>query len=188
MLRGNSSNLFSLTMKNATTLIASLALAGISYAGPSYDKAPIGKNPPPPPAPTCNCFEPGGQFSLYAAGLLGAEDLDDAAGAGLSVGYFFTPFVGLEADATWAFTDSTVHSFNGSIVLRYPILSSCLAPYVLGGGGYHVDGVKQGTVHAGAGVDVRLQDCFGIFADARYTWADETDDYTIVRAGIRVNF
>lgn len=177
-------------MKNATTtILASLALAGFSFAGPaSYGKAPVGKGPVPPPPPSCNCFEPGGQFSLYGAALLGASDIDDSLGAGIAVDYFFTPFVGVEADATWAFSDSTVHAFTGSVVLRYPIISACIAPYVLAGGGFHTDGVSQGTLHAGGGLDVRLANCFGIFADARYTWAEESDDYTIVRAGVRMNF
>lgn len=176
-------------MKNATTtLLATIALAGISHAGPSYGKAPVSKGPVPLPAPTCNCFEPGGQFSLYGAGLVGASDIDDSFGAGIAADYFFTPFVGVEADATWAFADTTVHAFTGSVVLRYPIVSACIAPYILGGGGFHTDGVKQGTFHAGGGLDVRLANCFGIFADARYTWAQDTDDYTIIRAGIRMNF
>ena len=176
-------------MKNlSTTLLASFALSTLSFAGPSMDKAPMGKVPPPPIAPSCNCFEPGGQVSLYAAALLGADDIDDSMGAGIAYDYFFTRNVGVEVDATWAFADSTVHTFNGSLVLRAPIMSACIAPYALLGGGYHTDGVNQGTLHAGGGLDVRLANCFGIFADARYTWAEETDDYTIVRAGIRMNF
>lgn len=144
--------------------------------------------PPPPAAPTCNCFEPGGQFSLYAAAFLGAKDSSDSAGAGFAADYFFTRNLGVEADATWGFADSTIHTFNGSVVLRLPITSACIAPYILGGGGFHTDGVSEGTLHLGGGVDVRLKDCFGVFADARYTWADETDNYTVVRAGVRMNF
>lgn len=174
--------------KATTTLLATVALAGFSFAGPA-GKAPIGKGPvPPPPAPTCNCFEPGGQFSLYAAAFVGAKDIDDTLGAGFAADYFFTQNLGVEADATWGFADSTIHTFNGSLVLRLPITSACLAPYALVGGGLHTDGVTEGTLHAGAGIDVRLKDCFGIFADARYTWADETDDYTVIRAGVRFNF
>lgn len=175
-------------MKNATiTLLASLSLAGLSFAGPS-GKMPMGKVPTVTPPPSCNCFEAGGQFSLYAAGLLGADDIDDSFGAGLAVDYFFTPFIGAELDATWAFADSTIHTFNGSVVVRYPIVAACLAPYALAGGGFHTDGVKQGTWHAGGGLDVRIANCFGVFADGRYTWAEETDDYVVVRAGIRLNF
>lgn len=174
-------------MKNTTTtLLASLALTGISFAGPSMGKAPMGKGPVPPAPASCNCFEPGGQFSLYAAALVGSDE--DAAGAGFAVDYFFTRNVGVEFDATWAFTDSTVHTFNGSLVLRAPIVSACIAPYALVGGGFHTDGTNEGTVHAGGGIDIRLANCFGIFADARYTWADKTGDYTIIRSGIRLNF
>ena len=180
-------------MKNTTTttLLASLALTGISFAGPSgySGKAPFNKGVvPPPAAPSCNCFEPGGQFSLYAAAITGAKDVGDAPGAGFAVDYFFTRYVGAEFDATWAFVDSTIHSFNASIVLRAPITSACIAPYALAGGGFHTNGVNEGTLHAGLGLDIRLANCFGIFADARYTWNKETDDYTLLRAGIRLNF
>ena len=171
-----------------TTILASIALAGISFAGPSMDKAPMSKGPVPPPPPTCNCFEPGGQWSLYAAALVGGDKIDDAMGAGFAVDYFFNHNVGVEVDATWAFADSTIHTFNGSLVLRAPIMSACIAPYALLGGGVHTDGLTEGTLHAGGGIDIRLANCFGIFADARYTWADESGDYTIIRAGIRMNF
>ena len=174
--------------KATTTLLATVALAGFSFAGPA-GKAPMGKGiVPPPVAPTCNCFEPGGQFSLYAAAFVGGDKLDDTLGAGLSANYFFTQNLGVEADATWGFADSTIHTVNGSLVLRLPITSACLAPYALVGGGLHTNGVTEGTLHAGGGIDVRLKDCFGIFADARYTWADESGDYTVIRAGIRMNF
>ncbi len=176
-------------MKQATTtLLATIVLAGFSFAGPA-GKAPMGKGPvPPPPIPTCNCFEPGGAFSLYAAAFVGSDKFDDAMGAGLSASYFFTQNLGLEADATWGFTDSTIHTVNASAVLRFPITSLCLAPYILAGGGLHTNGVTEGTAHLGAGIDVRLKDCFGVFADARYTWADEAGDYTVIRAGVRMNF
>lgn len=175
-------------MKHATTtILASLALATISHAGPS-GKAPVGKGPVPPPPPSCNCFEPGGQFSLYAAGFIGSGNLDDTMGAGMAVDYFFTNHLGVEVDATWGFASSTIHAFTGSFVVRYPIISACLAPYALVGGGIETDGVTQGTAHVGGGIDIRLKNCFGIFADARYTWAEETDDFTLVRAGVRMNF
>jgi hypothetical protein len=176
-------------MKQATTtLFATIALAGFSFAGPA-GKAPTGKGPmPAPSAPTCNCFEPGGQFSLYAAAFVGADDIDDSLGAGLAADYFFTRNLGVEGDATWGFADSTIHTVNASAVLRFPITSACIAPYVLAGGGIHTDGVTEGTFHVGGGLDVRLKDCFGIFADARYTFAQETDDYTVIRAGVRMNF
>ncbi len=177
-------------MKKAyITLLTVLGFAGISMAGVSVGKAPVGKGPVPPPPPAgCDCFNPGGQFSLYAAALVGANDIDDTLGAGMAVDYFFTANVGVEADATWIFDESTIHAFTGSLVLRAPINSACIAPYALLGGGIHTDGVTQGTWHVGGGVDVRLGGCVGIFADARYTFAAETDDYTIVRAGVRMNF
>jgi hypothetical protein len=95
----------------------------------------------------------------------------------------------LEADATWLDNESAIHAFTASVVIRYPIQSACIAPYILAGGGVHADSETQGTAHLGAGIDIRLMkwSCAGFFADARYTWADDTDNYTIVRAGFRIN-
>ena len=157
----------------------------------------MAKNPIPPGPPiqvesVCDCFDPGKiQISLYGAGIIFDKgDLDDSLGGGLGFGYFFCENVGLEIDATWLATESELHNFSGSLVLRLPIKSACLAPYVLAGGGYEVDSLKQWTVHAGAGIDVRLGDgpmCPGFFADARYTWTEEETDFTLIRAGFRFN-
>jgi hypothetical protein len=181
-------------MKQATTILMTIAgLVGTSFAGgSSYGKTSVGKGqpmPPPPPA-GCNCFAAGSQgASLYAAAFMGADEFDDSLGAGLSYSYFATENVGVEVDATWGFADSTIHTINGSLVLRAPIQSACIAPYALIGGGIHTNGVTQGTWHVGAGLDVRLTpNCLGLFADARYTFAEDTGDYTVVRAGVRVNF
>ncbi|MBP7948007.1 MAG: hypothetical protein KA004_00025 [Verrucomicrobiales bacterium] len=176
-------------MKKAyITLLTVLGLAGFSSAGVT-GKAPVGKTPPPPPPAGCSCFEPGGQFSLFAAAMIGdGGELDDSLGGGISAAYFFTPYVGLEGEAAWFAEDSVVHSFTGSLVLRAPITSICLAPYIMVGGGVHANSVTQGVFHAGGGLDYRFSNCIGLFADARYVWAEETDNYVIVRSGFRMNF
>jgi opacity protein-like surface antigen len=179
-------------MKQAyITLLTVLGLATFGIAGvTSSGKAPVGGKgvvPPPPPA-GCTCFDPGGQFSLYGAALVGANDLEDKLGVGLSAGYFFNPYVGVEADATWIFETSEVQLFTASLVARYPITSACIAPYAFIGGGVHTNSHTQGVYHVGAGFDFRLKSCMGFFADARYTFADKTDDYVLIRAGIRMNF
>lgn len=163
------------------------AQAGTSYVAPG---------PVAPPerieVPTlCQCFEPNtASVSIYAAGLFpnGSGDLDHAIGGGLAVDYFFSENVGIEVDGTWADADSAVHLFTGSVVLRFPIKSICLAPFVFAGGGVHTDGVTQGVYHVGAGLDYRFNPSVGVFADARYTWTEETEEYTLARAGLRFAF
>ncbi len=182
-------------MKNIhlLTAVATLGLAGSLQAGTSYDKNPAPKAPPIDVPALCDCFDAGKvQVSLYGAGIVFSNDSaqDDALGGGLSFGYFFSEYAGIEADATWLATDSVMHHFTGSLVLRYPIKSACIAPYVLVGGGYETDSVQQGTWHVGGGVDIRLGhsgNCPGIFADARYTWTEDEEEFTVIRAGLRFN-
>jgi hypothetical protein len=178
---------------NLIAIVAGFGLAsGIAQAGPTaYYPAP--KNPPPPiqVESICACFDEGKvSISLYGAGIVFDTLGDDALGGGLGVGYFFTEYTGVELDATWLATDQVLHNFSGSLVLRYPIKTACLAPYIFGGGGYATDSENQWTAHAGGGIDWRFgtgPNCFGIFADARYTWTEENMDFTLIRAGIRFN-
>lgn len=175
----------------ATACAVSSAHAGtgyVTYAG----KSTVSQTPPMNVPSLCECFEANSaSFSVYAAGLIPSNDkgeLDGSFGAGISMDYFFTQYIGLEGDATWFAEDSAVHLFTGSVVLRAPIKDLCLAPYVLAGGGIHANGVTQGVAHLGGGVDFRMVNCIGLFADARYTWADDTSNYTTIRGGVRFAF
>jgi Outer membrane protein beta-barrel domain len=182
-----------------TLFLSSATALTFMAASVSAGEAPMAKNPPKNPPPIqveslCDCFDPGKiQVSLYGAGIIfdtDAPGLDDELGGGLGVGYFFTEYAGVEVDATWLATESVLHSFSGSLVLRCPIRPACLAPYILGGGGYMVNSEEQWTVHAGAGIDVRFGHgplCPGLFADARYTWTEEEEDFVLIRAGFRFN-
>jgi Outer membrane protein beta-barrel domain len=176
------------------SLVAGLGLAfGTAQAGTSDVKNPAPKNPPPIQVESiCDCFDEGKvTVSIYGAGIVFDEgDIDDALGGGLAIGYFFTEYAGVEVDASWLATDSVLHNFSGSLVLRYPIKSVCLAPYLIAGGGYETDSVQQWTAHVGAGLDWRFGSgptCPGIFADARYTWTEEEVDFTLIRAGFKFN-
>ncbi len=179
-------------MKTLFTATASLLLAHSALAG-NYGSS-YGQMPTPPPAlsnsSSCGCFAAGTQgISLYGALLLGAEAFDNSFGAGAAYSLFPSEYWGVEADATWGFADSTIHTFNASAIVRYPIRDLCLAPYALIGAGIHTDGVKQGTWHIGAGVDIRLTpECLGMFLDARYVFAEETGNYTLIRSGVRWSF
>ncbi len=192
-----------------TTIITAALTATAAVAGtPAAARPTFGKGIAAPalnvPA-LCDCFEGNtASMSVYAGGLIvnsgslnrggshghgaGQESLSDSFAAGISMNYFFTPIVGVEGDYTFAANSSEVNLLTGSVVLRAPIRAACLAPYAVAGGGLHADGVTQGVYHAGGGVDFRLANCFGVFADARYTWAEDTEDYTIVRGGVRFNF
>lgn len=180
------------------TTITTLALAALGLASAqagsgyvSYGKAP--KAPAPVQVPSlCECFNGNtSNVSVYAAAILpstSSADFDDAFGGGIAMDYFFTENVGIQGSYSLFGTDSEVHQFSGSLVLRLPIKSLCLAPYALLGGSLHTDGVTQGTFHAGGGLDYRFSGCIGLFADAQYNWAQDTTDYTTIRTGVRIGF
>ena len=83
-----------------------------------------------------------------------------------------------------------MNSITGSVLLRYPIRSLCVAPYAVGGIGGHFNSQNQFTGHVGLGLEVRLPDisCIGLFAEGTYNWADKTEDYLVFRVGTRINF
>jgi hypothetical protein len=103
--------------------------------------------------------------------------------------FFFSRYVGIGGEAYSAnTTGSFVDSTSGNIFLRYPIEKAHLAPYIFGGGGYDFEGIKQGFGQAGVGLEIRIVRYVGVFADARYVFAAESNDYGVGRAGIRVTF
>lgn len=183
-------------MNNTSILTLALSVFGLAAAQAgtgyvSYGKAP--KAPAPVEVPSlCECFNGNtANVSVFAAGIIvdsSTPELDDALGGGIALNYFFTENVGLEGSYTAFGTDSVVHQVSGSLILRLPIKSICLAPYLLVGGSLHSDSVNQGTAHVGAGLDYRFANCVGIFADGQYNWADDTSDYVTVRGGVRFGF
>jgi hypothetical protein len=84
-----------------------------------------------------------------------------------------------------------VWNFSSSLIARFPVELGglCLAPYLLGGGGYENDSTSCGTLHAGGGLEFRVvPEKLGIFVEGRYTWAFNTDDQVRVSTGIRLVF
>jgi len=109
------------------------------------------------------------------------------AGAGLSL--FFARNVGFGADAWSEDTRGQfVDNLAGSLIVRFPIADSGLSPYVFGGGGYQWEPVDQAFGHFGGGIEIRFNPHVGIFVDARYVVARETDDFGVGRAGFRFSF
>jgi hypothetical protein len=143
-----------------------------------------------------NCFEPGTKhFDIYASAFLptSSYELDDAIGAGISASTFYNQIFGISVDGMWWKPSSrSLYSLTGSVVARFPVPGQPVAPYIYaGGGGLFSDVIQDGaTGHIGGGVDIRFNrlDCIGIFFDARYTWADKTDNFTVVNAGLRLAF
>jgi Outer membrane protein beta-barrel domain len=114
----------------------------------------------------------------------------DGFGGGVGLTYFFQRYVGIGVDANLSSADDGLWTFSGSLVARYPLEfgSVCLAPYILGGGGFQTDGTNAGTFHAGGGLEWRATPAFGIYGEGRYIWAGGDDDNTRVALGVRIVF
>ncbi|MGH7950385.1 MAG: outer membrane beta-barrel protein [Limisphaerales bacterium] len=148
-----------------------------------------------------NSFYRAKEFSIdaFASGSLGQETLENASGArvehngrlgaGVGLNYYFTRYVGIGGDA---YTENTAHNFidsaSGNVLLRLPIGDTGIAPYIFGGAGHQFDQVSQSFGQGGAGIEFRFMKHAGFIVEARYVFADKTDNYGVARAGIRLNF
>ena len=110
-------------------------------------------------------------------------------GAGADLEYFFTRYIGVEAEA-WS--ENTQHSFvddvGGNLLFRIPIGNTGLAPYAFGGAGHSFDPVVATYGDFGAGLEFRFTHHIGVFVDGRYVIPDRLGNYGLGRAGVRVSF
>lgn len=137
-------------------------------------------------------------LDLFGSGSVGQQTLDDLSGlrsqdvrlgAGVGLNYFVTRNFGLSAEA---YSENTSGSFvdnaSTSLIGRFPLGESGVAPYVLGGGGRQFDPLELWFAQAGAGLEYRFTPQFGIFTDARYVFTEKTKDHGVARAGVRFAF
>lgn len=138
-------------------------------------------------------------LSVFGTGTVGERTVrrpslnrierDGELGAGIGLQYFFCRYVGVAVDA---YTESTHHNWvdnvNADLIGRLPIANSGVALYAMAGGGRQLDPLYQWTLNAGGGIEWRFSPHVGVFADARYVFADETKDYGLGRAGLRLGF
>jgi len=138
-------------------------------------------------------------IDLFGSGSIGQQTIDSFSGsrvtedvrlgAGVGINCFFTRHFGLGGEAyTENTADHLVDSASLNLLCRFPIGESGLAPYLLGGGGYQFDVIEQWLVNAGAGLEFRFHKNWGLFFDARYVFAEETENYGVGRAGVRLSF
>lgn len=111
-------------------------------------------------------------------------------GAGVGVSFFFLRYIGVGADA---YTENTAGSFvdnlSGNLILRLPIESAHLAPYVYGGGGRQFDPDQTYFGQVGVGLEVRITPHVGLFADGRYVMTvDSSPNFAVARGGVRISF
>jgi hypothetical protein len=141
------------------------------------------------------------EFSIdgFASGSVGQTTIDHLSGstvehngrlgAGGGLNFFFTRHIGIGGDAYSENTaDHFIDSASGSLIARLPLGRTGVAPYIFGGGGHQFDEVAQSFGQAGAGIEFRFMRHAGLFIDARFVFADKTENYGVGRAGLRINF
>lgn len=182
--------------KLMTAAVACVALAGTAFAGtmyeaPSKDMKEM-KQPVPLPPPTCFSDT---EFQLdvfgnYTFTTGSGNAYHDNAGGGVAMNVIFGRYFGIGADTNiYSGGVNGVWNSTGYLILRYPIDSACLAPYVLGGGGIQYDGTREGLWLAGLGLEYRVvPHSIGVYTEGRYTWSADSNDAAQIRAGIRFVF
>ncbi len=138
-------------------------------------------------------------FDLFGSGSIGQETInhvsgarlrdDGRLGAGGGLNFFFCRYLGVGGDA---YSENTAHNFinsaSANLIGRLPIGDTGIAPYIFGGGGRQFEEVLQSFGQAGGGIEFRFAKHVGFFVDARYVFADKTDNYGVGRAGLRISF
>jgi len=162
----------------------SVALASSAFAGaPSYSGK--GGKIVNPPAPTCDWFAPGAKFGGFFGGLIPESGGDSGVGGGLLAEYFFCENFGLEGSSSVYGTDSAHWQFDLAFVARYPMKNHCWAPYLLAGGGYHVNADNGWNWLVGGGVEAHLRGNMSAFADGAWHFGEGDSDFTLVRLGLK---
>lgn len=176
-------------MKVLTSILMTAVLASSAIAGPIASKNPKAPVLPPPAPVGCDAFAPGFALAPFA-GLILPDVGDNELGGGIAAEYFFSEFIGIQGSYAVFATESEHHAFDANLVLRVPIKSACIAPYALVGGGYSTNSVQEANVHVGGGIDVRIPSLGGkgLFADGVYYFPEDTEEYTIVRLGLKIPF
>ena len=176
-------------MKTLASLILSAALASSAIAGTSVSYSGKSGKAVQTMAPQgCDCFAPGFALGVFGGAFLPTHGSDSALGGGVLAEYFFTENFGIQGTYGIYDTHSQHHQFDGSFILRAPIRSLCIAPYLMAGGGLATNGTTRGDYHVGAGIEARFSSlgCMGIFADGAYHFAaNDGADFTVVRLGVK---
>ena len=141
------------------------------------------------------------QVDTSVVGAGGKYNSQNGGGVGgnLGVNYFFTKFIGVGIDDSiggfWPSNKSgpeAVDSLQANLLLRYPISTWNLAPYLMVGGGASWGNASQGDGNVGGGVEYRVTPNIGLFADCRWLYGGSSSvgqlRYALPRVGLRFAF
>jgi len=133
------------------------------------------------------------QFDAFYSGMIGTKNsrFGTGSGGGIGANYFFTKYVGVGVNGQ-VYSDSGKATWlpaNGNLILRYPICSLNLAPYVMvgGGGAFQKGSPGFGYGNVGAGLEWRFMKNLGLFVDGNYLYG-AIQHMVDIRSGLRVAF
>ena len=199
-----------------TLIVLTIAAFGshAAFAVEQVDKNFVAPVPSPPGSYFRSNELSVGVFGSYL-GTYGANNQgigDRAWGGGLEASYFYFKYLGLSIDGD-AFNETPGDNFGGTVtgnlILRLPLDDYLphfhLAPYLFGGAGKFYServGIPTSTpgfkryvgrsgilADVGGGVEYRLTPSFGVFADARYNFAENPrNEFITTRVGVRYAF
>ncbi len=169
-----------------TTAIGALSLcAAFAGDGKTFDKKVVVETE------TCRFRDMEFQVDGFYTGFFGSRGSKFATGSGggFGVNFFFARYFGIGYEAAWYSNNGTAEHLplGGNFFIRYPICSLNLAPYVMVGGGAAWDGTTLGYGNVGGGLEYRLTDHVGLFADGRYYYGGP-GNVANLRSGIRIAF
>jgi len=179
--------------KNLFLLSLLLATASTAFAGTAMASKKVVL-----PPDSCRFHANEWQVDVYAVGAVGTfqGSPSNSIGGNLGVGYFFTQYLGLEVDNSVSGygSPSSVKAsdrLQADLLFRYPICAWNLAPYAMVGGGASWDTATQGNGNVGGGLDYRLSDHVGLFADCRWLYGNSASGVlssAMPRVGVRFIF
>ena len=184
--------------KTLSLLAIVLATAATSFAGQVVSSKKVVV-----PADDCRFHSNEWQIDSSTVGAAGTYNGQGKQGLGgnLGVNYFFTQYLGIGVDdSVGSVRDSGATGFSGlqamdslqaDLLLRYPICSWNLAPYVMIGGGASWGPVSQGDGNVGFGAEWRLLPHLGFFADCRWLYGSNgaaSLSMALPRVGLRLSF
>jgi len=181
--------------KSFSLLVLILATAAASFAGETASSKKVVV-----PADDCRFRAHEWQIDASTVGAAGVYNGQSKQGLGgnWGVNYFFTKYLGVGIDdSVGSVRNAGFSGFDGlqagdslqaDLLLRYPLCAWNLAPYVMVGGGGRWGPASQGDGNAGGGIEWRVLEHAGLFADCRWLYGSAGLSMALPRVGIRVNF
>ena len=182
--------------KTLSLLAAALMMTSLSFAGEAVSSKKVVIAPD-------DCRFHANEWQIDAStvgssGVYGGQG-KQSLGGNLGVNYFFSKYLGVGVDNSVAGYRNAAQTggvqaidrLQADLLLRYPICSWNLAPYVMVGGGAAWGPLSQGNGNVGGGIEWRFMSNLGFFADCRWLYGNNGSaslTAAMPRAGFRFSF